>query len=186
MRGAFLIVALAVCAARITLAQAPGAGSERSGCNVVAQSTEVDDEGRFVRPPPTPDQCLFAAALVTKFLEVDAKKVRRTTSFGRLPYPVQAQIGTGLDYRDSVIWVVGELVIIAYLTDDFTGAATNVLVADVEAGTACRYLRWPTGELPRQLSLRDIQELLAAGRSGDESAPTCYLRELEPLEPLAR
>jgi hypothetical protein len=152
------------------------------GCNVISQSTDINEAGEFVRPPPTPDQCLFAADLITQLLRTDARKVRRVTRATAIPYPVRIRIGSGLDDQDTVTWTTGNLVIVAYRTRDFTGTGTSVEIADLESGTVCHYPRWPTSKTPRQLSLREIQEVLEGGLTGDEPVPTCYLRELDAPE----
>jgi hypothetical protein len=173
MRAVVLIFSITAAPALAQLAPEPGIGA----CNVIAQPRAVNDAGEFVQPPPTPDECLFAADLVSKFLQSDRRALRRITST-RIPAPVQPEIGAGIDRRSIETWASDELVVVAYQSMDFTGLVTNVVVADLESGTACHYPRWPTGDTPGQLSLEDIQEVLEAARD-DEQGPTCYLRELQ-------
>ncbi|HUF72496.1 MAG TPA: hypothetical protein VMR74_06320 [Gammaproteobacteria bacterium] len=173
MRAIVLILSLAAPAVLAQLSPEPGIGA----CNVLAKPRDVNDAGEFVQPPPTPDECLFAADLVSKLLRADRRELRRVTST-RIPEPVRPEIGAGVNRRAIETWVSDELVVVAYQSMDFTGLVTNVLVADLASGTACHYPRWPADETPGQLSLEDIQDVLDGARSGDERGPTCYLRQL--------
>jgi hypothetical protein len=173
MRAVVLIFGIAAAPALAQILPEPGMGA----CNVVAKPREVNDAGEFVQPLPTPDECLFAADLVSKLLRADRSELRRVTN-ARIPAPVRPEIGAGVNDRAIETWASDDLVVVAYQSMDFTGLVTNVLVADLESGTACHYPRWPTGDTPGQLSLEDIQEVLEATRSADEQGPTCYLREL--------
>jgi hypothetical protein len=172
------LLPIALMAAQGAVAQEPAPAASR--CNVVSGSVEVDDQGRFVRPPPTPDECLFVADLVGKLERSEPSKLRRTTNVRRIPDPLLAQIAPDVNSRQLAIWISDQLVVIAYRSEDFSGPATNVLVADLEMGTVCRYPRWPTDDAPYELTLREIQEVLdssRSGRPGTRAVPPCYLSE---------
>lgn len=134
-----------------------------------------------MRPPPTPDECLFVADLLGKLKRAEPSKLRRTTNVRRIPDPLLAQIAPDVKGLQLVTWISDQLVVVAYRSEDFSGVATNLLVADLEMGTVCHYPRWPTDDSPWELTLREIQEVLDSnrqGRSGTQTAPTCYLSEL--------
>lgn len=175
---ALLLIALLAAQTAVAQESAPAA----SHCNVVSGSVEVDDEGRFVRPPPTPDECLFVADLLGKLERAEPSNLRRTTNVRWIPDPLLAQIAPDVNGQQLVTWISEELVVVAYRSEDFSGQATNVLVADLEMGTVCHYPRWPTDDAPWELTLRKIQEVLdssRSGRLGTRTAPTCYLGELD-------
>jgi hypothetical protein len=173
MRIFALVLSLAAPAALAQLSPEPGIGD----CYVIAKPREVNDAGELVQPPPTADECLFAADLTAKLLRADRRELRRVTS-ARIPAPVRPEIGADVNGRAIETWVSDELVVVAWQTSDFTGSVTSVLVADLASGTACHYPRWPTADTPGQLSLEDIQNVLGAARSGDGPGLTCYLRQL--------
>lgn len=173
------LLLIGLVAGQAAVAQDSAPASSR--CNVVSGSVEVDEQGRFVRPPPTPDECLFVADLVGKLQRAEPSELRRTTNVRRIPDPLLAQIAPDVNSRQLVIWISDQLVIVAYRSEDFSGPATNVLVADLEMGTVCNFPRWPTDDAPWELTLREIQEGLDSsrpGRSGARTAPACYLSEL--------
>lgn len=174
------IVLMLLLAAHAATAQ-PAAEPESPLCNVVARPPDLNEAGEFVRPPPTPDECLFAGDLVQKLLGANRRGFRMTTNFRQLPGSLRPEIGADAMAQPIVTWESDELIVVAYRSSDVTGPVTNVIVADKTVGAVCRYPRFPTSKSPRSLSLAEIQDVLDAGLAGERETPTCYLREI-PVE----
>ena len=169
-----------------------------AACSVVAGPLDVNEAGELERPAPTAEECDRAGALEEKFLATSPGEFRRALNVSRAPESVQIYvgslsrgpirnprpigpgnvIGSYPERPDVVTWLSPELVVVAYRTTDFAGSATSVTLADLATLSACEYLRWSGGELPMQLSIREIQAALDRGRLGEREAPACYLRSL--------
>ena len=192
MRKVFLF-ALAVSCPFLAQAQ-PGPVS--ATCNVAPGPLDVDVAGELVRSPPTEEACERALMLQAKFLETSPRDFRLVRNMGRLPDPVRSYIA-GIDavgdrgspvqvqvgrptapLQGIVVWLGTELVVLAYRTADLAGAATTVVLADLDSLNACAYLRWRGGALPATLSIDEIQAALDRGRLGTREMPVCSLRLL--------
>jgi hypothetical protein len=189
------LVLLTLLAARAAVAQDPAQDRDGS-CNVVSERPiDVNREGRLERPPPTPAECETAATLESRFLAMRPGDFRRIWNPNRAPELIRNYLKGIVDLDETLgtsnvqigryprrpgiaIWLSTELAVVAYRTTDFEGTATNVLLADLDAFTACAYVRWRGGELPASLSIAEIQDALDKGRLGNRETPACHLRTL--------
>lgn len=181
--------------AQVALAQAP-AEPAAGRCNVVSERpVDINREGRLERPAPTPAECETASTLEARFMALRPGDFRRLWGLARAPVPIRNYLESLVDLEakrstsnvqvgplprrpEIVIWLSTELAVVAYRTTDFEGAATNVLLADLDSLTACAYLRWRGGTLPASLGIAKIRDALDKGRLGDRETPACHLRSL--------
>lgn len=169
----------------------------QGGCSVITGPPDITADGTFARPIPTQEECEAAAALVEKFLGTDPRDFRRTVqladipgnvriSIGRMgpwdrPRPVGSEEGDLPDKRHIVTWRTPALTVVVYVTEEFAGAVTTLMIADHEGFRICEYPRWPIEGDPRRISIDEIQRSMREGLAGNAQFAACRL-ELLPLD----
>jgi len=180
-----------ICAVAVLLPGISGGSAWAADCNVITGPPDITEDGTFARPEPSPEQCDAVAALVEKFLSTDPRDFRRTValeeipgnvrvSIGRIgpwgpPRPIGSIEGDLPDKRHVVTWRTDKLTVVVYQTDEFSGPATAVLIADHEGFRICNFPRWPFEGDPRRISIDDIQRALKDGLAAEASFPACRL-----------
>ncbi len=187
-RGLTFLLASLVLGSASVVAQEPGAPAA-GGCNVIAGSPDVNEDGEFVRPPVTPEACAAAEALVEEFLGMSCGDFRRVEVLEDVPGNVSIYMGRmtpwggsvdrlPLNARRDVIWMSDRIIVVVIRTADIAGPTTTVVITDFETRQVCRFERWPGGEDPRNLTVAEIQEVLDRGLLGNQPTPACNLEEL--------
>jgi len=174
-----VLVLILLVAAQGVFAQNP-AQSDAGDCNVVAHSVEVNEDGRFERPAPSPEECLIVSELESKFLNTDRGEFVLLRRMSRAPETVRVFVGRISDFgeRGVVTWVSPELAVIVYREAEFGGATISVLLADLTSLEACLYRRWPDSDVLASPSIAKIKRVLEAGKSARGDPPICYLSAL--------
>jgi hypothetical protein len=168
------------------------------GCHAITGPPDITEDGTFARPEPTPDQCDAVSALVEKFLATNPRDFRRTVevegipgnvrvSIGRIgpwngPRPVGSTIEGDLpNKRHVVTWRTDKMTVVVYQTNELSGPATAVLIADQEGFRVCNFPRWPFEGDPRRISIEDIQRALREGLVAKAEFAACRL-EVLPID----